>query len=609
MAGSRASNPNSTPAGSPAPGAKKASTPPRQDKEGATSSNYLQQTRADNPEPSKSPDAGGVRLSECRFETPVDKLRLSGEFEMSCKVDATGSEPKNLNVIFRLYCTWLDAKGAKAEEDLKANWSAKLAKKAGSQVVKAKGTLFRPKTLKGPSLEYHLVAEHPGAKEKCASAKVAVAAGIEVQAESLTQENFLPNGVIPLLDIKGRLPEMLASAISAASKPGKGGQNPSMLIQGHADTSDSKGLERSQLRALGIRTILENDGDAFSKLALANGSESEFYKNLEALSALGWGTDPKTGKQEALRDFQSDCEARFGMRIAETIPGSLSWKALHRCIVAEVQERLGEDSTRAPGWKKPQFTPANKGVFGWGAAAPAANGPKGRTVDLLLYNGKNPGIQALPPGLTPSLQYNVLEDAQQVTKKPIAKVATASTSGALPEPLPGEAPWMEEAIKEAKRWKGAKEDVITKEINYHKEIGFNLASMVGSTSAWCASFANYCLKKSGYPIVKTNPQRAISFTTDDGFVEIAEPRYGAIMVQSNSHVCFVAAKYRKGGVIALGGNTSDKIMYAPYPSKLKFYLPKSYQQEAASELIVGDLKALNASIGIGAAVEGTVTTR
>jgi len=100
MAGSRASNPNSTPAGSPAPGAKKASTPPRQDKEGATSSNYLQQTRADNPEPSKSPDAGGVRLSECRFETPVDKLRLSGEFEMSCKVDATGSEPpKDLNVI------------------------------------------------------------------------------------------------------------------------------------------------------------------------------------------------------------------------------------------------------------------------------------------------------------------------------------------------------------------------------------------------------------------------------------------------------------------------------------------------------------------------------
>ncbi len=417
----RASNPNAAPSGSPAPGGKKASTAPRQDKEGATSSNYLQQTRADNPEPSKSPDAGGVRLSECRFETPVDKLRLSGEFEMSCKVDATGSEPpKDLNVIFRLYCTGLDAKGAKAEEDLKANWSAKLAKKAGSQVVKAKGTLFRPKNLKGPSLEYHLVAEHPGAKEKCVSAKVTVAAGIEVQAESLTQENFLSNGVIPLLDIKGRLPEMLASAISAASKPGKGGQNPSMLIQGHADTSDSKGLERSQLRALGIRTILENDGDAFSKLALANGSESEFYKNLEALSALGWGTDPKTGKQEALRDFQSDCEARFGMRIAETIPGSLSWKALHRCIVAEVQERLGEDSTRAPGWKKPQFTPANKGVFGWGAAAPPANGPKGRTVDLLLYNGKNPGIQALPPGLTPSLQYNVLEDSSLAKKTPVS---------------------------------------------------------------------------------------------------------------------------------------------------------------------------------------------
>lgn len=423
MAGTRASNPTTAPSASPSPGGKKSTSATRQDKEGATSSNYLQQTRADNPEPSSSPSAGTVRLSDCRFETPAEKLRLSESFEMSCKVDASGSEaPKDLNVTFRLYCSGVDAKGAKTEEDLKANWSAKLANKSGSQVVKAKGTLFRPKTLMGASLEYHLAAEHPAAKENCLSTKVAVAGEIEVQAESLTQEHFLSVGVMPLLDTKGRLPEMLASAIAAASKPAKGGQSPSMLIQGHAETSDPKGVERSQLRALGIRAILENDGDAFSKLALANGSESEFYMNLEALSALGWGTDPKTGKPEALRDFQSDCQARFGMRIAENLPGPLSWKALHRCIVAEIQERLGEDSSRSPAWKKPQFTPANKGIFGWGAAAPAANGPKGRTVDLLLYNGKNPGIQALPPGLMPSLQYNVLEDDKQVVKKPLPAI-------------------------------------------------------------------------------------------------------------------------------------------------------------------------------------------
>jgi hypothetical protein len=119
MAGSRASNPNSTPAGSPAPGGKKAATAPRQDKEGATSSSYLQQTRTDNPEPSKSADTGAVRLSECRFDTPVDKLRLSQAFEMSCKVDANGSEPpKDLNLTFRLYCSGVDAKGAKSDEDL-----------------------------------------------------------------------------------------------------------------------------------------------------------------------------------------------------------------------------------------------------------------------------------------------------------------------------------------------------------------------------------------------------------------------------------------------------------------------------------------------------------
>lgn len=126
---------------------------------------------------------------------------------MSCKAECTGSEPpKDLNVIFRLYCTGVDAKGAKSEEDLKANWNGKLANKTGSQVVKAKGTLFRPKTLKGPSLEYNLVAEHPAAKEKCVGAKVAV------------------------------------------SKPVTAGQNPSMLIQGHADTSDPKDLAQRQRR-------------------------------------------------------------------------------------------------------------------------------------------------------------------------------------------------------------------------------------------------------------------------------------------------------------------------------------------------------------------------
>ncbi len=420
MAGSRASNPNTAPSGSHAPGGKKASAAPRQDKEGATSSNYLQQTRADNPEPSKSPDAGGVRLSECRFDTPVDKLRPSGEFEMSCKVEASGSEPpKDLSVIFRLYCTGVNAKGAKVEEDLKANWSAKLAKKTGSQVVKAKGTLFRPKTLKGPSLEYHLVAEHPGAKEKCVSAKVAVGGKIQIQSESLLLDHFDTHGVIPILDVLGKLPKALASAIQAASKIANGGQKGTMLIQGHSDSSDAQGQERSKLRAQTIQSILAKDEAGFVRIASKHGSTTDFYRNLSALARCGWDCDPKQGNAVAFSEFKDECKLRFGIKIPESNPGPQSWKALHRSMVWAVQKELGEDGFRPPVWISPVWAPVGNGIFGWGKEAPPTSSPAGRSVDLCLYFGQNPGITCPAPGMLPSIALNPLEDASKSTKSPL----------------------------------------------------------------------------------------------------------------------------------------------------------------------------------------------
>jgi hypothetical protein len=153
----------------------------------------------------------------------------------------------------------------------------------------------------------------------------------------------------------------------------------------------------------------------------------------------------------------------------------------------------------------------------------------------------------------PTLAKNCLEDPAKVSKTaiPAAKGGGKGTVGAekasLPEPLPGEAPWMEFAIAEAKRWKGAKEDVISQSINYHKEIGVPIHTMVGGTQAWCASFANYCLKKAGYPIVSPDPAKTRSFFGASDFHEITEPQCGCIVISDNTHTGFVVGKYRNGG--------------------------------------------------------------
>ncbi|PLL57301.1 hypothetical protein CWN17_16305 [Klebsiella pneumoniae] len=92
-----------------------------------------------------------------------------------------------------------------------------------------------------------------------------------------------------------------------------------------------------------------------------------------------------------------------------------------------------------------------------------------------------------------------------------------------------EAPWMVVAIKEAQKWKGADESIITKKSNYHQLIGYGkmLPNLVGSNHAWCASFVNYCLQEVGY--AKSHfPFRARSFIGDSNFFEISKPVYGAI---------------------------------------------------------------------------------
>nr|WP_317200877.1 TIGR02594 family protein [uncultured Psychrobacter sp.] len=152
-------------------------------------------------------------------------------------------------------------------------------------------------------------------------------------------------------------------------------------------------------------------------------------------------------------------------------------------------------------------------------------------------------------------------------------------------------PWMRIAIREGKQWKGTHEKNIKD--NYHNLVGISsYKSLVGTAQAWCASFVNYCLKDSGYPMVTTNDPydkvRAKAFKKDTvNFVRIENPVYGAIAVSKEvSHVCFVIGRKNKDRFYRLGGNQDQMIAFDSRKiSTYIYYYPKkawgSHSQQPA----------------------------
>lgn len=126
------------------------------------------------------------------------------------------------------------------------------------------------------------------------------------------------------------------------------------------------------------------------------------------------------------------------------------------------------------------------------------------------------------------------------------------------------APWMDIAIREGKEWKGTHEKDIKD--NYHKLVGVSIFnSLVGTNQAWCASYINYCLKDSSFPMVTTEDildrVRAKAFSKDPtNFIKINIPVYGAIAVSKEvSHVCFVLGRQSSDRFYRLGGNQDQMI--------------------------------------------------
>lgn len=152
-----------------------------------------------------------------------------------------------------------------------------------------------------------------------------------------------------------------------------------------------------------------------------------------------------------------------------------------------------------------------------------------------------------------------------------------------------EAPWMAIAIREAVKWKGADETIITKTSNYHQLTGAKqFTTLAGDSNAWCASFVNYTLQESGYH-KSVYSYRAKSFISDVvNFFEIKEPVFGCIAT-SGHHVTLVyGTTGEKGVIIGLGGNQGGETKINGFLSggtikfsvfkRMRFFLPVSYRE-------------------------------
>lgn len=84
--------------------------------------------------------------------------------------------------------------------------------------------------------------------------------------------------------------------------------------------------------------------------------------------------------------------------------------------------------------------------------------------------------------------------------------------------------------------------------------------------AWCGSFVNWVMKKSGYKETVSIPARAKSWLKF-GKTSV-EPVIGSIAVKSRKgggHVCFVVGKDKNGSLYCLGGNQNNEVNIKLYP--------------------------------------------
>jgi uncharacterized protein (TIGR02594 family) len=214
------------------------------------------------------------------------------------------------------------------------------------------------------------------------------------------------------------------------------------------------------------------------------------------------------------------------------------------------------------------------------------------------------GRGATGPAPAPAVRPRATPGSQPRPAAPARSKEGQGLPLALLMPDQKQAPWMQVAIAEAKKWAGKSESEITKTSNYHALTGTGfLKTIVGDDNPWCASFVNYCLMNASPSYTKWKKSyRARTIALDSHFIELEKPVFGAIVLVSSHHVSFVYAKSGKNHV-CLGGNQSDQINFSSFTSGLRFFVPLAYHAHALDELKNKSLPQhtedeLNAAFGI-----------
>jgi uncharacterized protein (TIGR02594 family) len=119
-------------------------------------------------------------------------------------------------------------------------------------------------------------------------------------------------------------------------------------------------------------------------------------------------------------------------------------------------------------------------------------------------------------------------------------------------------------------------------LEYH---GTTTGKAQDDETAWCASFVNWVLKKSGY----NGAGSAWSHSWKDWGDGLSKPAVGCVAFidwgkvdaskKGKGHVGFVVGKTAKGSIVLLGGNQSDEVRYTAFQaSHIQAYrVPKGYQ--------------------------------
>lgn len=423
--------------------------------QGSVSSDYLQKTREDNPEPESQQKSGaGPVLSNCRFVTPVEDLRAQEEFDMAVDVKIPTGSTSTAQATFTLFC-YVPKSGTEAgppnKEERSKTWTVEgKVDTAGSDqvVVKARRTLMAELgTTPGEKTGFELEATHPELKDPCKSGRIEVVLKTQAHWVGGDDMHFRTDGEFPLLGADGALLQVLATAAGRVKKPEQ--ERETVICFGFASSAGDADSNRelSLRRAQVVKALLDRDESSWSTLAKANFETRDIQQFLSDLQAsCGWECDPgavdgqdgpKT--KSAIGSFQKECNSRYKLGLKEDGDcGPKTWGAVHRAILGQVQEVLGEDSTKAPSWPKPKWGNGGEGVYGNGEDfATGGDKPDERSVQITFFApGSEQPLKKPAAGQKSTVKENPVQNEKIVEKKKMEKSGEVKKSEPIEDGVP-----------------------------------------------------------------------------------------------------------------------------------------------------------------------------